>query len=171
MGEILFLCLQNCIIFSKLHNFLISERLLMYLQQWRRRWEIKCITLYFYGRAPFLLPLGRAVRENRSRNPYFSFLEIKKSIFLISVSCLVWLQLSILFRIAIDQVKILTSGSTRNSREKTDQEKLGKSGAKSLFPSFHSYKPEGQEGWGLEENELSLACFGNYRQSIAGVFP
>ena len=123
MGEILFLCLQNCIIFSKLHNFLISERLLMYLQQWRRRWEIKCITLYFYGRAPFLLPLGRAVRENRSRNPYFSFLKIQKSIFLISVSCVVWVQLSILFRIAIDQVKILTSGSTRNSREKTDQEK------------------------------------------------
>ena len=36
---------------------------------------------------------------------------------------MVWVQLSILFRIAIDQVKILTSGSTRNSREKTDQEK------------------------------------------------
>ena len=109
-------------------------------------------------------PISAPTRESREGK------QIQKSIFLISVSCLVWVQLSILFRIAIDQVKILTSGSTRNSREKTDQEKLGKSGAKSLFPSFHSYKPEGQEGWGLEENELSLACFGNYRQSIAGVF-
>ena len=149
MGEILFLCLQNCIIFSKLHNFLISERLLMYLQQWRRRWEIKCITLYFYGRAPFLLPLGRAVRENRSRNPYFSFLEIKKSIFLISVSCVVWVQLSILFRIAIDQVKILTSGSTRNSREKTDQEKAGKKRRKKFIPFFPFVQTRGTRRLGI----------------------
>ena len=121
-------------------------------------------------------PISAPTRESREGK------QIQKSIFLISRNqeihishfCFLFgssLQLSILFRIAIDQVKILTSGSTRNSREKTDQEKLGKSGAKSLFPSFHSYKPEGQEGWGLEENELSLACFGNYRQSIAGVFP
>ena len=60
-------------VFAKLHNFLISERLLMYLLSSLSAgcWDIKCITLYFYCRAPFLLPLRIAVRENRSRNPYF----------------------------------------------------------------------------------------------------
>ena len=76
---------DNISVFAKLHNFLISGRLLMYLLSSLSTgcWDIKCITLYFYCRVPFLLPLRIALRENRSRNPYF--VKKKVLIFLLKI--------------------------------------------------------------------------------------
>ena len=161
-------------VFAKLHNFLISERLLMYLQSslsagW---WDIKCITLYFYCRAPFLLPLRIAVRENRSRNPYFIKKKKKEIQFLVEntrrvttwiprcddlLVCRAYTPPHIQLEKAIDQVKKSRFFSPlRIAEGKQIKKSLGEKAAQNIYSLLISICTRKR---GLEENELLLACY------------